>query len=327
VGVIHVHSCYSDGQLPIERIADVAERQNLDFLILTDHNTLKGRREGKAGWFTETLLVLVDEEISTAAGHYVALRVPEEVKSRERASWTVQEVRRLGGLGFIAHPFWKRKPWDEPEIGGITGLEIYNAVADVSDENPLALGLATLFLGSEATLAWWLDRPEQELHLWDQRLARGDRIVGIGSADAHGLTWFGLRLGPYSSFFKLVRDHLLVKEGRVSEQSIYEAIEQGHLFVAHDLIADARGFLFAAVESNGDVRGIMGDRVKWKAGLKLYAQLPSPGEIRFLKNGEEAASVTGQEGWLPAEGPGVYRVEVARKAKPWIYSNPIYVIE
>lgn len=335
VGVIHVHSRYSDGQLSVERIAEVAQRQDLDFLILTDHNTLEGRRKGKAGWYGRTLL-LIDEEISTAAGHCLALRLSAEVESRQDAFWTLQEIRRRGGWSFIAHPFWRKKPWDEPEMEGITGLEIYNAVEDVSDENPLALGLATLFLGSDATLPRWLDRPDQELALWDRRLARGDRLVGIGSSDAHGLSWFGLHLGPYSSFFRMVRNHLLVKGGEISESSIYEAIEQGHLFVAHDLIADARGFLFAAVRAQrqvaglpaiAPVAGILGDRVKQEPGLRFYAYLPSPGEMILFHNGQEIGRSTGQQGWFDAASPGAYRLEARRRDRPWIYSNPIYVLE
>lgn len=326
VGVLHVHSRYSDGQFSVERIAETANRQGLDFLILTDHNTLEGRRQGKAGRYGRTLL-LIDEEISTAAGHCLALRLPEEVKSRENASWTLQEIRRRGGLSFIAHPFRKQKPWDQPEIEGITGLEIYNGVEDVSDENPAALILATLFLGSAATLPGWLDRPDRELALWDRRLARGERLVGIGSSDAHGLTVFGLHLGPYSSFFKLVRDHLLVKGGELSEQSIYEAIEQGHLFVAHDLIADARGFLFAAVRPGGQVAGILGDRVKREPGLRFYVSLPAPGEMILFRDGQEVGRSTGREGWFEIAGPGVYRLEARHGGRPWIYSNPIYVLE
>ena len=326
VGVLHVHSTYSDGSGSVEEITRVAQAQGLDFVILTDHNTLEGRRRGKAGWHGKTLL-LIDEEISTAAGHCLALGLPEEAKSRESAAWTVQEVRRQGGLAFIAHPFWRKKPWDEPEIGGITGLEIYNGVEDVSDENPLLLALSTLFLGSEPTLGWWLDRPDQELVLWDRRLARGDRLVGIGAADAHGLKWFGLHLAPYSGFFKLVRNHLLVKEGPLSEKSVYEAIGQGHLFVAHDWVADARGFFFAAVRPGGQVAGILGDQVKREWGLRLYAYLPSPGEMVLFRDGQPIGRSMGQRGWFEIAGPGVYRLEATRKGRPWIYSNPIHVIE
>ena len=325
IGVIHVHSTASDGQLPPEAIARIAGRQGLDFLILTDHNTLKPKIEKKEN-LTGGTLMLAGDEISTAHGHYLALRLREEVRAREDSQWTADQVASQGGLGFIPHPFWKRKPWSNPGLRGFTGLEIYNAAEDAFNKNPVLLGASTVLEGSDLSTGHWVARLDKPLAFWDRCLAEGKQVVGIGGADAHGLVRFGLRLAPYGTIFKLVRNHLLIS-GEITEQAVYEALEKGHLFVAHDVVADARGFLFAAIGPNGAVHGIMGDRVKREAGLKLYAYLPSPGEIRFLKDGKEVARVAGQEGWLPVDGPGVYRVEVVRKGRPWIYSNPVYVIE
>ncbi len=324
VGVIHIHSTHSDdGTLPVEAIARIANRQELDFLIFTDHDTLQARREGQAGWRGETL-ALIDEEISTDGGHYLALNIPREVPRLQDARWTIEEVSALGGLGFIAHPFWKRKPWKYPEAQGITGIEIYSGVQDISEENLLWLGLWTVLFGSEFSLTRWLDRPTEALALWDRLLSRGERVTGIGSPDAHGLRRFGLRLGPYEAMFKLVRNHLLVQE--ISSESVYEALRLGRLFVAHDLVADARGFSFLAVHGK-TARGTMGDFLKWKPELQLYAYLPSPGEMVLFRNGKEIARGRGQQGWFPLSGPGIYRLEATRGKRPWIYSNPIYVIE
>ena len=324
VGVIHAHSTASDGQLPPEAIARIADREGLDFLILTDHNTLKPLADGKQGRTGRTLL-LIGEEISTQAGHVLALRVKREVSPRQEAQWTIDQVSAQGGLGFIAHPFWPRAPWKSPDARGFTGLEIYNAADDAMDESRLQLALWTVLAGSDLSISRWLDRSDRPLAFWDRLLAEGRRVVGIGGADAHGLVRFGLRLAPYDTVFKLVRDHLLI-QGDPSETTIYDAIEKGHLFVAHDIVADARGFLFEAV-GRGSVIGIMGDRLKWAPALRLHVHLPSPGEIRLLKDGKRIAGTSGQEETFPAEGPGIYRVEATRKAKPWIYSNPIYVIE
>jgi len=296
IGVIHAHSTASDGQLPPDAIARIADRQGLDFLILTDHNTLNPKAEGKEGRYGRTLM-LAGDEISTAHGHYLALRLREEVKSREASQWTADQVASQGGLGFIPHPFWKRKPWSNPALKGFTGIEIYNAAEDARNKNPAMLGAATLLEGSDLSVGHWVARLDQPLALWDRLLSGGRQVVGIGGADAHGLVRFGLRLAPYSTIFKLVRNHLLIM-GEVTEASVYEALEKGHLFVAHDVIADASGFLFAAVGPDGAVRGIMGDRVKREPGLKLYAHLPSPGETRFLKDAKRWPGWPGRRaGW------------------------------
>ncbi len=323
VGVIHIHTTYSDGSLPIERIVKIANDQDLDYLIFTDHDNLQGLRDGKQGWHGSTL-VLVSYELSTTAGHYLALRVPKEVPRLQSAAWAIEAVSAQGGLGFIAHPFWRRKPWKEPGVRGMTGLEIYSAVEDVAEEPFLLLGFWTIFAGSEFSLVRWLDRPHENLAYWDKLLSEGKPVVGIGSPDAHGLRRFGLRLGPYSTMFKMVRNHLLVE--KTTPEGLYDALERGHLFVAHDLVADSRGFRFVAIE--GDVfRGVMGDEVTWSKGLRLYAYLPSPGVIQLFKDGQVTHTVQGQLSWFEVGGPGVYRVEAMRKGKPWIYSNPIYVVE
>ena len=323
VGVIHIHTTYSDGSLPIEPIAKIANAQGLDYLIFTDHDTLQGKRDGKEGWYANTL-VLIDEEISTQGGHYLALRLSKEIPRLQSDQSTIEAVSAQRGLGFIAHPFWPRRPWKNPELPGPTGLEIYNAVEDISQENTLRLGLWTIFAGSEFSLIKWLDRPRQALALWDRLLAKGRRVVGIGSADAHGLRRFGLRLGPYTTIFKLVRTHLLLNE--ISPENVYDALEKGHAFVAHDLVADSKGFSFLAVHRQ-TVEGIMGDQVKRQPDLKLYAYLPSPGAMVLLKDGQVVAQAQGQHGWFEVQGRGVYRLEATRKGRPWIYSNPIYVVE
>ena len=292
--------------------------------MLTDHNTLQAKQDGKAG-LTGRILVVVGEEVSPAHGHYLGLGLKEEVPRRKEPQWTVDQVAAQGGLGFIAHPFLRRSAWKDHSVRGFTGLEIYNAAESLSGHSPAALGLSILLLGSDFSLLHWVRRPDQALRLWDQCLADGRRTVGIGGADAHGLGWMGLRLGPYASLFKLVRNHLWIR-GELTEAAVYEALREGRLYVAHDLVADSKGFSFLAC-ADGKVRAVMGGQVSWRPDLKLYAHLPSPGEMFLYWDGRVMARVRGQDGWFEPEQPGVYRLEASRKGKPWIYSNPIRVVE
>jgi hypothetical protein len=323
VGVIHVHSTYSDGQLPVERIARIADRQGLDFLILTDHNTLRGKREGKEKVYGKTR-VLVGSEVSSE-GHYLALRVKEEVPQGKKFQPTADAVAAQGGLGFIAHPLWRKKRWEHWDLRGFTGMEIYNAKEDVLDEGTLHVAYWTFLTGLEFQLIRWIDRPSRNLDLWDRLLAQGRPVVGIGSPNAHGLKRFGMRLGSYQTLFKLVRNHLLVR-GEVTEEAIYDALEKGRLFVAHDILADARGFSFAAVVGE-EVRGVMGEQVRWEPGLQLHALLPSLGEMVLYLDGRPVAKEWGEGARFDVKGKGIYRLEVSRTGRPWIYTNPVYVIE
>lgn len=325
VGAIHVHTRFSDGSGTVEQIARIAEQQGLDFLIVTDHNTLEGRRQGKAGMHGK-VLVLIDQETSVhGGGHYLALGASREIPSYRPARTTIQWVTRAGGWGFIAHPFARKSGWKQPDIAGITGLEIYNAREDVEDERFPWVAFSTLVLGSDWSLPKWLDRPARNLELWDRRLKQGERLVGIGAANAHGLRWAGLRLSPYGPTFKLVRNHLLI-DGELTESAVYESLKRGRLFVAHDVLGDATGFWFAAVQE-GKLRSVMGDAIRAAPGLALQVILPGLGEILLLKDGQVIRREKAQELRYDDPQPGVYRVEARRRGRPWIYSNPISVIE
>ena len=63
VGIIHIHSTYSDGSQSIQEIAKVARDLSLDFLMFTDHNTLQAKRDRLEGWHSG-VLVMVGYEIN-----------------------------------------------------------------------------------------------------------------------------------------------------------------------------------------------------------------------------------------------------------------------
>ena len=66
-GVIHLHSAYSfDGHVDVREIVRAARDCRLDFLMLTDHGTLRARDEGLEGWH-DGLLLIVGEEIGRAS--------------------------------------------------------------------------------------------------------------------------------------------------------------------------------------------------------------------------------------------------------------------
>ncbi|HUX15651.1 MAG TPA: PHP domain-containing protein, partial [Phycisphaerae bacterium] len=63
VGAFHVHSCYSDGSGTYQEIASAAARAGLDFVVMSDHDTLRPRADGWQGWH-DGVLVIVGTEIS-----------------------------------------------------------------------------------------------------------------------------------------------------------------------------------------------------------------------------------------------------------------------
>ncbi len=324
-GVIHIHTRYSDGAGTYEDIARVANAQQLDYLIVTDHNTLQPLRDGKQGWHGTTL-VLVGTEISTRAGHYLALNITHEIDRQKLATQQIiDEVNRQGGLGFIAHPYFKKRRWTDWSVTGFTGVEAYNVAHDTLDENRLRLALWTLMVPTEQFYESLLDRPYDPLRKWDELIAQHGRIVGIGSSDAHEVRILGMNFAPYDIMFQLIRTHVLIPSATLTAEAIYDALRQGHAYLAIELMDPLKGFSFMA-EDGQRVLGIMGDEVTWQPNLFLSCWLPAPANLTLFKDGVAVETTVADRWWrYPVSERGTYRLEAMRHNKPWIMSNPIYV--
>ena len=324
-GVIHIHTTYShDAQGRFEDAVRVANAQGLDFLIFTEHNNLRALREGRQGWYG-TVLALIGMEISTRAGHYVSMNVTREMdRERMTAQQVIDEVNRQGGLGFIAHPYYKKARWSDWTVTGFTGIEGYNVAHDTLEENKLRLALWTLGTPVDSFYYSIIDRPYDPLAKWDELIRRHGRLTGIGSADAHEFHLAGLKFAPYEVMFQLIRTHVLTPPGRLTDAMVYDALRKGHAYFAIELLAEAKGFQFVA-ETDTALVGVMGDDVPLQPMLRLTVSLPAPAQLVLFKDGQAIHSITAQTWQVPISAPGAYRLEASRHGKPWIFSNPIYV--
>ena len=331
-GVIHVHTAYShDADGTFEGVVRAANAQRLDFVIITEHNTLQPLRDGKQGWQGPTL-ILIGDEISTRGGHYVALNITEEIdRTKFTTQQVIDEVTRQGGFGFIAHPYCQHGRWKDWTVTGFTGIEGYNAAHDTLDENRLRLLLWTITAPAEPLYYSILDRPYDPLATWDELIRTQGKIVGIGSTDAHEFHVAGLTFAPYEIMFQLIRTHLLIPSPldrrlgtTLTPDGVYDALRKGHAYFAIELTAAAKGFAFVA-ERHGRVRGVMGDDVDLEPDLEVAVSLPAPAQLALFRDGQLVETTTGQAWQVPVAQPGVYRVEASRYGKPWIFSNPIYI--
>jgi len=335
-GALHIHSRYSDGGGTVEKIIKAAHKANLDFIILTDHETLKGRDRWQ-GWHAG-LLLIVDEEISPWIGnHYLALGIKNEIRAKMalKAQPFIDEVRRQGGVGIIAHPFGEKKgffpvldrPWIDWDVIGFDGMEIWSYMYDwIKDLTLLTLPYYILH-PSKA-----IDGPRPEtLAKWDE-LNLSRKVVGVCGLDAHAKKVPFLpfvEILPYEYLFRTLRNHILLKEPldpaspSRSISMIHEAIRYGSCFIGYDLIADSTGFLF-----RGEMAGVelnMGDEGIFAGRAILKVKTPIPARIRILRNGKPIFDEMRSEVEIGVTSPGVYRSEAYLGRKPWIFSNPIYL--
>jgi hypothetical protein len=340
-GAIHMHSVFSDGSGEVPQIAKFADEVGLDYIILTDHNTLRALDEGYENWYGNTLC-LVGSEINDKENknHYLAFGINKTYSTRISAKEYVRKIKEDGGIGFLAHPHEKREhmkehpayPWVDWDTDDFNGIEIWNHMSEWM-ENLTEENKYQAFLHPLRTIA----APQKEtLKLWDE-LNLKRKVVGIGGVDAHAhkynlLGFLEVEIFPYKVLFKSIRTHILLKNELIpdnseesiqnSKNAINDALSDGKCFFANDYHADSKGFRFFAEADNKIYH--MGDNIKSSSKIKLRVLLPvEEAEIKLIRNGKEVADTLGSSADFIIEQDGVYRVEVYIHKKAWIFSNHI----
>src|SRR5262249_38292909 len=144
-GALHVHSRQSDGSGTRVEIAAAAARAGLQFVVFTDHGDATRVPDPPA--YSSGVLCVDAVEISTNSGHYVALGLGA-APYRLGGEWSavVEDVRRLGGFGIIAHPDSPKASlaWHDWTVEA-DGIEWLNA--DSEWRNDSWLSLARTLLG------------------------------------------------------------------------------------------------------------------------------------------------------------------------------------
>lgn len=127
-GLIHCHSKFSyDCMVSPRRLLRFALANSLNFLMLTDHDTIEGslalRREVRHKGVA--LEVPVAAEYKTSHGDIIAAFIKKEIQARELTSF-VSEVREQGGLLLLPHPYNNHK--DVERLAEIVDLiEVFNS--------------------------------------------------------------------------------------------------------------------------------------------------------------------------------------------------------
>ncbi|MBK7106053.1 MAG: CehA/McbA family metallohydrolase [Ignavibacteriae bacterium] len=341
VGAIHMHSKFSDGSGDPAKIAQFADEVGLDFIILTDHNTLRALHEGFEKWYGQTLL-LVGCELNDKfnKNHYLAMNISETYSTRQSAKEYVKKVKDAGGIGFIAHPHEERNsmkehppyPWTDWDAGDFTGIEIWNHMSEwmegLTEQNKY-----NHFIHPLKSI---VGPSKKTLQKWDE-LNKKRKVVGIGGIDAHAhkinvLGFVEVEVFPYKVLFKSIRTHILTeKKLRAknisvdsSKKIIYDSLEEGKCFISNDYHGDAKGFKFYA--KLGKEHFQMGDTIKSSGKVNLKVILPNKlGKITLINNGKPLSTVENTEADFIVQKPGQYRVEVYLNEHAWIFSNHIRI--
>lgn len=304
-GDLHAHTVHSDGAWGIADLLAAADMFGLDFVTLSDHNTVSGLREleqlARPGLTTIGAI-----ELTTYWGHALALGVRQWVDWRVRPGLRtmpqiVDEVVATGGLFVIAHPMSVGDPI-------CTGCDWR-----YRDVMPGPARLVEVWNGGR-----WESRSNNEhaLALWYSWLNQGHRLVATAGTDAHGRWPAGVRPG-----FNVVYAEAL------SETALLRAIGQGHLYLSDGPHIELVG------QGHNDTQAMMGDALpagdatisaRWE-GCTLTDHM------RLIVDGrpiaEEVAEMHGAQQWRLARGQASWCVLEVRTAAGHVcaVSNPIFI--
>lgn len=347
-GVIHFHTQYSgDATGSFEEIAAIANQQDINFMISTDHNTLKPLEDKKEGWYGNTL-ILVGEELTRPEGYLLAMNLKNSSNfSGHNTEKIISDIMQQGGLVVIAHtghPKWKWKG----EVGeSITGEEIMDFADAWYSAPPGTLLLSLIYYPFNPTAAFMelYKRPVEVLREWDRR-NQEHRFIGITAPDFHQSVRIGrdykIRFPKADKVMPIAHNHVIMRtpfSGNISHDRkiLFEALQNGHVYISMDLLGNASGFFFSAKQ--GNETAWIGDQLS--AGRETTFTINLPAAVPFkhflthiYRNGVEIAQSAEPKFNIQDNIAGAYRVEVEVEISTflgrsrnvvWIYSNPVYL--
>jgi len=130
---LHCHSALSyDGRDPVELLLEQAEAVGLDAIAVTDHDEIDASLAAASKADQYGLIGIPGMEVSSAAGHVLALGVEERVPSGMPFAETLTRIRELGGLAVVPHPFQESRSGvlakiDRETLATADAIEVYNS--------------------------------------------------------------------------------------------------------------------------------------------------------------------------------------------------------
>jgi hypothetical protein len=305
-----MHTVHSDGEWTVEGLADEARRLKLDFIGITDHNTMSHHREiNEQNAKNSFPLILRGEEVTTYGGHANAwglktgkwLDFRVEPGDSQHISKIASAAHEQGAVISINHPFalctgcnWSY----QPAVSSFDAIEVWNGTWDPTDE--------------------------QALRWWDGLLQKGMRITGLGSSDSH----------RPSNQLGLPTIH--VGAPTLSEEDILSGIQGGCIYVTGRDSALRIAFTAQRPGERNLVYGI-GELMRLKSPGRIrlsisVRDLPSGSSLKLisqqgqLREFTAAGSAINESIELTCTKDSYYRLEARSPSGQMIaFTNPIYV--
>ncbi len=161
-GELHCHTWHSDGDRSPAGVVKLARERGLDFLAISDHNTIASQRE-LANLRDPGLILIRGVEATTFKGHFGVWGIPDWVDFRVQMPDQMEAALRFatehGALTSCNHPKPFGPPWDYESVTDFHCVEVWNGP--------------------------WALLNQMALNYWVSLLATGRRISAIGGSDWH----------------------------------------------------------------------------------------------------------------------------------------------
>lgn len=202
----HTHASH-DGRDGVDLVLQQASAVGLDAIAITDHDVIEASLEAVEKAPSYDLIGIPGLEISTIAGHVIALGVTERVPSALSYGETLSRIRDQGGIAVIPHPFQPSRSGIAPnvtrdELATADAIEVYNSRLITGRANRKAEAFARsrglpMTAGSDAHIS---EMVGQAVTLIDSNPAEG--VEGILEAIRAGRTVVDGKRTPWHISFR-----------------------------------------------------------------------------------------------------------------------------
>lgn len=116
-GDLHAHTLHSDGSLTPDELARLAAEEGLDFLAVTDHNTVSHHPHLPAAGARQGITLLPGQEVTTDLGHANVYGDTGWIDFRAPADGWLAQAQAGGGFLSLNHPLADDCAWELPFTG------------------------------------------------------------------------------------------------------------------------------------------------------------------------------------------------------------------
>ncbi|MFW6310721.1 MAG: CehA/McbA family metallohydrolase [Nanoarchaeota archaeon] len=263
-GDLHVHSFHSDGNNSLAELIQDFHEKDIDFFVLSDHNTTSGWRKE----LLEYMLVIPGCEVTSFYGHFVGINQKDyidwyDLDKKSNIEKIINIINKDDGLFSLAH------------YGSIGNPVCTGCRWEYENLNWQLVDCMEIALDPDGNKKI---ESETALEVWEEQLNKGRKIVAVSGRDIHTLS------NDEKSRIPLT----YVKAEDLSRENILKGIKKGRVYLACSLDIDFKIENKACHRKYGP-----GEKVKLKRKIdnQLFINFKIKGltahsEIEIIKNGK-----------------------------------------